>query len=249
MRGFRTLRLASQAQMLALLLLSANSVATAQEYRGRIQGAVTDPSDAVIPGATVTLLNINTNAAVRRQTDESGRYLFDLVEPGAYSVSVESEGFNRFLQQNILVENRGDVTVNATLQVGAIAETVTVSESPVAVKFNTTSMEMTMDNTMVKNLPIVARNPFTLALLNPAVVSRYTAQKNPFFMWAASSMEVGGAQQRTSDVLVDGMPVMLGPKASYSPTMDNTTEVTVQQNSVDAEYGHSSGGVACSMYR
>ena len=99
-----------------------------------------------------------------------------------------------------------------------------------------------MDNTMVNNLPIVARNPFTLALLNPAVVSRYTAQKNPFFMWAASTVEVGGSQNRTNDVLVDGMPVMLGPKSSYAPTMDNTTEVTVQQNSVDAEYGHSSGG-------
>jgi hypothetical protein len=47
-------------------------------------------------------------------------------------------------------------------------------------------------------------------------------------------MEVGGAANQTSDVLVDGMPVMLGPKASYSPTMDNTTEVTVQQNSVAA---------------
>ncbi len=96
---------------------------------------------------------------------------------------------------------------------------------------------------MIRNAPIIARNPFTLALLNPAVVSRYTAQKNPFFMWAASSVEVGGAQNVTGDVLVDGMPVMLGPKSSYAPTMDNTTEVTVQQNSVDAEYGHSSGGV------
>jgi hypothetical protein len=242
MRGSRTLASACPARLLVLLLLWSGA-SEAQEYRGRIQGIVTDASDAVIVGANVTLLNVNTNATVLRQTDVGGKYLFDLVEPGQYSVSVESEGFNRYVQQNILVENRGDVTVNIAMQIGAVAETITVEESPVAVKFNTTSMEMTMDNTMVKNLPIVARNPFTLALLNPAVVSRYTAQKNPFFMWAASSMEVGGAQQRTSDVLVDGMPVMLGPKASYSPTMDNTTEVTVQQNSVDAEYGHSSGGV------
>jgi len=170
-------------------------------------------------------------------------YLFDLVEPGAYMVTVELAGFTRFVQEKILVENRSDITVNATLRLGGLTETVTVSSSPVAVKFNTTTMDLTVDNTMVKNLPIVARNPFTLALLNPAVVSRYTAQKNPFFMWAASQVEVGGSQNVTGDVLVDGMPVMLGPKSSYAPTMDNTTEVTVQQNSVDAEYGHSSGGI------
>jgi len=227
---------------LALAALICAGSAMAQEYRARIQGVVTDPSKAVVAGATVTLRNNNTGVASTRQTDATGHYLFDLVEPGTYNVTIELEGFNRFLQENLLVENRGDITVNATLRVGGVAETVTVTGSPVAVKFNTTTMELTMDNTMVNNLPIVARNPFTLALLNPAVVSRYTAQKNPFFMWAASTVEVGGSQNRTGEVLVDGMPVMLGPKSSYAPTMDNTTEVTVQQNSVDAEYGHSSGG-------
>jgi hypothetical protein len=227
----------------AVLLGLFASTASAQEYRGRIQGLVTDPSQAVVVGATVTLRNTNTGVSALRLTDTSGRYLFDLVEPGAYALMIELTGFNRFIQENILVENRGDVTVNAVLNLGSVAETVAVTASPVSVKFNTTSMELTMDNTMVKNLPVVARNPFTLALLNPAVVSRYTAQKNPFFMWAASTVEVGGSQSRTNDVLVDGMPVMLGPKSSYAPTMDNTTEVTVQQNSVDAEYGHSSGGV------
>jgi hypothetical protein len=228
-------------RLLRVLVFSA--VLLAQEYRGRIQGTVTDSSQAVVVGASVTLSNTNTGVSVNRVTDATGHYLFDLVEPGTYTIAIEMAGFNRFVQEKILVENRGDVTVNGALRVGGITETVTVSESPVSVKFNTTTMELTVDNTMVKNLPIVARNPFTLALLNPAVVSRYTATKNPFFMWAASTVEVGGSQSRTNDVLVDGMPVMLGPKSSYAPTMDNTTEVTVQQNSVDAEYGHSSGGV------
>ena len=221
----------------------ADRVAYAQEYRGRVQGVVTDVSQAVVVDARVTLTNVRTGVSTARNTDTTGHYLFDMVEPGMYRITVELEGFNRFIQENILVENRGDVTVNAVLQVGSLAETVTVSESPVAVKFNTTTMELTMDNTMVRNLPIVARNPFTLALLNPAVVSTYTHQKNPFFMWAASSIEVGGTPTVTGDVLVDGMPVMQGPKSSYAPTMDATTEVTVQQNSVDAEYGHSSGGI------
>ena len=197
------------APCLAFALLA--GVASGQEYRGRVQGTVSDPSEAVVVGATVTLRNTQTGVATVRTTDATGRYLFDLVEPGRYTVSVELEGFKRFVQENILVENRGDITVNGILQIGDRAETVSVSASPVSVKFNTTSLELTMDNTMVKNLPVMARNPFTLALLNPAVVSRYTFQKNPFFMWAASQVEVGGSQSLTSDVLVDGMPVMLGP--------------------------------------
>jgi hypothetical protein len=215
----------------------------AQEYRGRIQGALTDATDAVIAGASVTLTNVNTGVATMRLTDAYGRYLFDLVEPGTYTLTAEQPGFRRFVQENILVQNRGDVTVNAKLQLGAVAETVKVSDAPVAVQFNTSTMDLTVDNTMVKNLPVVARNPFTLALLDPAVVNRYTLERTPFKMWAPSQMEVGGPTSTKNDTLLDGMPLQVGPKASYAPPMDAVTEVSVQQNSVDAEYGHSAGGI------
>lgn len=218
-------------------------ILTAQEYRGRVQGVVSDATDAVVTGATVRLKNVNTGLEAVRQTDAYGHYLFDLVEPGTYVVAAEMPGFSRLLQENILVQNRGDVTVNARLQLGAVAETVKVTEAPVAIQFNTSSMELTVENTMVKNLPVVARNPFTLALLDPAVVNRYTLERAPFKMWAPAQMEVGGPTSTKNDTLLDGMPLQVGPKASYAPPMDAVTEVTVQQNSVDAEYGHSAGGI------
>ena len=229
--------------VLLVLFVLTSIVSFAQDYRGRLQGTVADATGAVVPAAPVTLSNAATGSTVERQTGAQGTFLFDLVEPGNYTVSVELEGFSRWEQTNILVQNRGDVSINPALEIGALTETVTVTEAPVAVKFNTTSMEMTFDNQMVKDLPIVARNPFTLALLNPAVDNKYFTTRNPFFMWAASSVDVGGPTSRKNDVLVDGMPVMLGAKGSYAPTMDSTTEVTVQQNSVDAEYGHSAGGI------
>src|SRR5687768_4243396 len=116
-----------------LFLLIGAGIAVAQDYRGRIQGAVTDTSKSVIAGAAVTLRNNNTGVTTTRSTDGTGRYLFDLVEPGAYTVAIELGGFNRFIQENVLVENRSDITVDATLQVGGVAETITVAESPVAV--------------------------------------------------------------------------------------------------------------------
>ena len=169
--------------------------------------------------------------------------MFDLVEPGTYTLAAELAGFSRFLQENILVQNRGDVTVSVKLQLGAVAETVKVTEAPVAVEFNTSSMQITVDRRMVMSLPVMARNPFTLALADPAVVNRYTLERTPFKMWAAAQLEVGGPTSQKNDTLLDGMPLQVGPKASYSPPMDAVTEVTVQQNSVDAEYGHSAGGI------
>ena len=229
--------------MRVLIPLLLGAALSAQEYRGRIQGIVTDPSNAVIAGAPVRLVNIATGVANLKLTDGRGNYLFDLVEPGRYSLTVEMQGFSRYLQENILVQNRADITINAALQVGGVAETIKVTESPVAVQFNTSSMDLTVDNTMVKNLPVVARNPFTLALLDPAVVNRYTLERTPFKMWASSQLEVGGPTSTKNDTLLDGMPVQVGPKGTYAPPMDAVTEVSVQQNSVDAEYGHSAGGI------
>jgi hypothetical protein len=193
----------------------------------------------------VTLTNIEKGIAVVRTTDDAGRYLFDQVEPGRYRVAVEGTGFTRFVQENILMQNRGDVTVDIQLKLGGVAEAINVvTESPAAVQFNTSSMDLTVDNTMVRNLPVIGRNPFTLTLLDPAVVNRYTtAEKTPFKMWASSQLEVGGPTSQKNDTLLDGMPAQAGPKGTYAPSMDAVTEVSVQQNSVDAEYGHSAGGV------
>src|ERR1700733_5102424 len=101
-------RLALGASLLALCA----SVAMAQDYRGRVEGVVTDQSKAVIPGATVTLLNVKTGVRVVRQTSDTGLYLFDLVDPGTYTVTSGSSRFDRGIQGNIVIQRRRDVTVN-----------------------------------------------------------------------------------------------------------------------------------------
>jgi len=215
----------------------------AQDLRGKVQGTVTDSTGAVIPAANVTLRNVNTNVAVETQTGEAGRYLFDFVSPGTYELRVEVEGFRGFVQQNILVQTRADISVNAALEIGAIAEVVTVEEAPVAVQFNSTTMETTLDTKMANELPIIHRNPFLLAQLDPAVQYRGGAETSPYHHWAASQMDVGGDTAYKNSVLVDGVPQLVGAKGTYVPAMDAVSEVNVQQNSVDAEYGHSAGGV------
>jgi hypothetical protein len=86
--------------------------ARAQEFRATIQGIVTDSSQAVVVGATVTLHNVKTNVGVVKQTNDAGLYRFDYVDPGSYTISVQSSGFAKFVQQNIVAQARGGAIQN-----------------------------------------------------------------------------------------------------------------------------------------
>jgi hypothetical protein len=224
------------------LLMSAALLA--QDMRGKVQGLVIDSSQAAVVGAKVTLTNINTGVEANKLTGDTGQYLFDFVQPGNYRVKVEASGFEAFTQENITVQTRGDVTVNVTLSVGAVTQAVEVSATALAMEFNTSTMSQTVDGRMLKDLPVLARNPFTLALLNPAVTNGYwdVSHRNPFFSQSSNGVDIGNTLGR-NDVLVDGVTIVMGSRVGYVPPMDAVQEVAVQQNAVDAEFGQSAGGV------
>ncbi len=215
---------------------------SAQEYRGRVQGSVTDGTQASIAGATVTLSSVNTGVSSTRQTNEQGRYLFDLVLPGKYTVSVQLQGFSKFVQENVVLQSRSDVTVDAELRPGDVRETVTVEGQASTVQFNTSKLETTVDSALVSNLPQISRNPLLLARLDPAVVQSDTAREvEPYMTWSGNRQQIGGGRDYSNDLQIDGSPIGIGYKTSYMPSPDSVQEVAVQQNAVDAEYGHSSG--------
>src|SRR4029453_5245188 len=87
----------------------------AQDYRARVQGRIVDTSQAALPGVMVKLTNTATGVTVDRVSDGEGRYLFDFVEPGTYTVSGELQGFKKTEVTNIRVQQRGDVTADITL--------------------------------------------------------------------------------------------------------------------------------------
>jgi hypothetical protein len=219
--------------------------ALAQDYRGRVQGVVTDPTNSVIAGATITLTNSQTRVSTARTTDVHGHYLFDFVEPGIYSVAAASAGFGNYQRENLQVLVRSDLTVNMTLKLGDVSQSVTVADSAVEIQFNTTTLSQTVDGRMLKELPVLARNPFTLALLDPAVVNRYSdvSKRNPFYQLSTTGVDVGGQTSGRNEVQIDGSPIGVGSRGSYAPPMDAVQEFTVQQNSIDAESGFSAGGV------
>lgn len=235
-------RVAIQAIICVLFVLCTALTVTGQSYRGRVQGAVSDQSQAAMPGATVTLLNIGTGVRTVRQTNENGLYLFDLVEPGTYSVTVDATGFGKFVQENVVVQTRGDVTVDAVLKPGAVQESVTVTDTPVSVSFNSSNKDFTLDSKLAQEIPRIDRNPFKLTLLAPSAVNT-RGEMLPYHSWAANSIDLGGGTNLKNDLQVDGSPIGLGHKNSYPPNTDAVQEVVVSQNSVDAESGHSAGGL------
>jgi hypothetical protein len=225
-----------------ILLFTLTASMLAQTFRGRVQGTVTDESKAVITGASVGLLNVNTGVKVTRQTGATGAYLFDNVDPGTYSVSVEMPGFSKFTQENILVQSGGDVTVNIGLKLGSTASEMTVTEVPAAVEFNSANKDLVLDTKMVAEVPRLDRNPFKLTLLAPSAINT-RGEMQPYHSWSMNSVDLGGGTNLANDLLVDGSPIGLGHKGSYPPNTDAVQEVIVSQNSVDSEVGHSAGGL------
>jgi len=230
---------------LAVLLLTASFV-VAQDYRGKVQGSVSDENGGAIPGAQVVLRNIRTGVEATRAADDNGHYIFDFVEPGEYIVVIEQTGFKKAIQENVIVRVRSDLTVDLKLAVGGVQETVTVESPPIAVQFGSSSTLLTIENKVIDQLPVRGRNPYSVTQLDPTVspgTGSTSNENRPYHHAYASDFDAGGGTLRANDVLLDGVPLNSSYKSSYTPAMDAVQEVTFQKNAIDSEFGYSAGGV------
>jgi hypothetical protein len=231
--------------VIAFLLLMVSSVA-AQDYRGKVQGNVTDEAGAAIPGASVVLRNTQTGVEVTRQSNGDGHYIFDFVEPGEYTVVIEHTGFKKAVQENVRVQVRSDLTVDLKMSVGGVQETVTVEAPPIALQFGSSSTLLTIENKVIDQLPVRGRNPYSVTQLDPTVspgTGSTSNENRPYHHAYASDFDAGGGTIRANDVLLDGVPLTSSYKSSYTPGMDAVQEVTFQKNAIDSEFGYSAGGI------
>jgi hypothetical protein len=136
--------------------------------------------------------------------------------------------------------------VDLTLPVGGVEERIVVEAAPVTVQFNTSTKDLTLHRELIDQIPLNGRNPYNLVNLDPTVFNTPGTTENenrPYHHAFANDYDAGGGTRRANDVLLDGVPLASSFKTSYTPSMDAVEEVTVSKNSVDAEYGHSLGGV------
>src|SRR5215510_7224344 len=204
----------SASRFLGFLLISALVLLTPPRTlaqiggAGSIQGVVTDATGAVVPGATVTATNVATGVKTERLTTEAGLYVITPLSPGEYTVAASIAGFRPILQEKVIVDALSTVAVNLSLQVGAVSETVTVSEAPTPLNTSDARLGVTIRNELYTNLPLAMgtavagsgigqgpRNPGAFIFLLPGV-----SEGN---RWGT----INGAQGFSKDVFIEGVPI------------------------------------------
>ena len=217
----------------ALSLLLLPCLIWAQGNTGSILGVVSDPSGAVIPGATVRVENVDTGVANELTSNEVGSYVVRFLQPGRYRVSVEAEGFSRKVQENITLQMAREQRVDIQLTPGQVTEVIEVTAAPPLLETETGQQSTTIENKLMVDLPLLGRNPQHLVRLSPGVVQRGgstitsggVVRKDPFFLDGAHS----------SSHVWSGNPV--------NPNPDVLQEFKVMTNSFSAEYGQTSGAI------
>ena len=234
-------------RIVACLVLPRPLAAGAQDYRARVQGSVVDESGGALPGATVTLRNDATGVAVTRRDERRRPLHLRLRRSRHVHGDRRAPGLQaRPSRRTSRVQQRGDVTVDLTMAVGGVEERVVVEAPPVAVQFNSSSQDLTLERELIDQVPINGRNPYNLANLDPTMFNTPGTTENenrPYHHAYANDYDAGGGTRRANDVLLDGVPLGASFKTAYTPSMDAVEEITISKNSVDAENGHSLGGV------
>jgi hypothetical protein len=164
--------------VLVAVLVAAPVFAQSQAANGSIEGTVSDSSGGVLPGVTVTITNSDTGAQRVVVTNESGLYRALLLPLGTYRVVAELQGFKKYEESGVRLSAGQTAVVNVTLGVGTLSElvTVTASDKPVLDSAKIDAGR-NLSEVEVKNLPLVARNPYNFALVQPGI----TGFENPEF--------------------------------------------------------------------
>lgn len=225
-----------------LLVLVMVGAAWGQGTTSRVVGTVVDPAGAVVAGATVTLTNEATQVSFTTQTTSAGTYVFDSVQVGTYTITVEMQGFKKFVSQGNVLTIGQPMTVNVTLEVGQVAEVVEVEAAAELVQTSTSgNFGNLVDNRTVLNLPIVGvrgRNVLDFVNFQPGVVVGANA---------GGGVHVHGARDRAWNFTLDGIDINESSAggSNFSPLRTNPdmlAEFRVITSNFTAEYGRNSGG-------
>ncbi|MPY86294.1 MAG: carboxypeptidase regulatory-like domain-containing protein [Luteitalea sp.] len=254
---------AKRVAALAMFVLVPAAVASAQ-YRAGIQGAVTDPSGARIPDATVTLVNQETGLSRTTVTSASGVYSIAGLVPGQYIVTVEKEGFAAEVLENVGVRAEVMHTVDVALEVGGAQDTVTVSAEAVSlVDTSGGTVGGTITTRQVESLPSYGRDPLRLALLTPGSFGNNarasgggsenlpgnagpggTGSDSIFKTENQVQVSAGGRRTTSNSITIDGVAVNAlnwGGASVITPNTESIREIRVETSSYSAEHARAGG--------
>jgi len=242
-------RVPSSALPILLILVCALAAALpagAQTFTASLTGIVVDPSNARLPGTTVTIRNESTGETREAITDSDGRFNFSQLLPGRYELNAELSGFRRYRQVDLTLRANQAAEVTIPLSVGGIAEEVVVTAPPVTLDTRSANQAVTFTSQMVTELPQNTRTPFALVLGlagTTALSARNFSGDNLDQQF--SRFALNGGRDMSNLILIDGAPATAGDWGGLivSPSPESVQEMQVARNTYDAEFGRSGGGV------
>ena len=217
------------------LLILANSAQAQNSNSGEINGRVTDPSGAVLPGVTVTLTNVQTGVITTSKTNASGSYDFPSIQPGSYTMSFSSKGFRELVRNGIVLDVT-TIAIDATLQIGVQTEVVTVTAAAPQLQTETSDQEMTLETEDVINAPVVGGVWFNELTATIPGVNGGGSQDA-----AGQAIGINGTQGYLGTWLIEGMTATQPRDNNASnnyPPLDAIGEVSINSANYDAQYGN-----------
>ena len=228
-----------------VVFISLSAFGWAQSGSSTISGNLKDATGAAVPGAKVTVKNLESGVQVETVTNDSGLYRAGALLPGSYQIDVDSGGFDHLSRGPITLQVSQTVAIDLTLQVGQQNQTVNVVEAAPLIESQSSNVSQTVDRQMLNGLPLPNRAASSLAALAPGVVmidpGTGTAENYPVF-------SVAGGRARNQNFILDGGNVsnavgLTRPQQLTSLPVDAMQEFRVITNNYAAEYGHSTGGI------
>jgi hypothetical protein len=244
----------------SVLLLFAGTVTWAQAGRGSISGTITDPTGALVPGAKVSALNHATGITQSTVSTAAGLYFFVSLNPGSYEITASRTGFESVAQDNVIVSVDQVSVVNIALQVGAVADTVTVSQTVDIVDTSNSTVGQLIGAETIDRVPLLTRNVYDLVQLSAGVTpsngspnSGDSAQINNISNGRpgvdVSSYSINGAVLGSVYYMLDGSPLGVAENniAAIIPMSeipeDGIDEYRVETQNTPASYQSGGAGV------
>ncbi len=223
---------------MVLAMPAANAQSTTD---GAIGGTVTDQSGAVVPNSTVTSTNLGTGSTSTGVSDGSGRYLLIHLQPGVYSLEITGSGFGAFKATNITVEVGRATTIDATLGVKTMTETVMATAELPVITTDRADFTTNINTTTIDNLPINGRRWSTFALSSPGAVP-----DGGFGL--VSFRGISGLLNNNTVDGADNNQAFFSEERGRTRISYSTSEAAIQEFQINtsnysAEYGRSAGGV------
>ena len=241
----------TKAILVFLFSTSAFSILQAQVDTATVVGAVQDSSGAVVPGASVTATEVNTNTKTSTRTDTAGNYVLTPLRIGNYSVAVEAQGFKKETRAGVVLQVQDRVRVDFALQVGALTEAVNIEAEVPVVQTESSSLGDVIGSRQITDLPLNGRDYTQLATLTAGVVkitengggiNGSTSASNGN---AGGAFAVNGTRGNLNNFMLDGIDNNSNDNAGniLRTNVDAIEEFKVQTSNYSAEFGRSGGAV------